>query len=82
MNKVGIAVRGTRVRHATTSWADVVLDTATSLATVGAVAFVALFAYVAFRRLGHPYELEWIEGGSLNEAADNKRTRTSPQLHE
>jgi hypothetical protein len=69
VSRVGIAVRGARVRHPTTSAADVALDAATGLAVLGAAVFIALFAYVVLRRIGHPYELEWIEGGSLNQVA-------------
>ncbi|HEX6737625.1 MAG TPA: glycosyltransferase family 39 protein [Vicinamibacteria bacterium] len=37
-----------------------------AIAVALAVAFVALWLGVALARLGHPFELEWLEGGSLD----------------
>jgi hypothetical protein len=35
----------------------------------GALLSVGTFVFIAFHRVGHPFELEWIEGGSLDEVA-------------
>lgn len=37
-----------------------------ALCLAGALAFVVAFLRVALARIGHPYELEWMEGGSVD----------------
>ena len=39
------------------------------LAILAGLAFLALFVGIAFMRAGHPFELEWMEGGMLTHAA-------------
>jgi hypothetical protein len=40
------------------------LQDALVLAALGGAALaVGTFAFIAFHRVGHPFELEWIEGG-------------------
>jgi hypothetical protein len=39
---------------------------ATGATAAAALAFVALFLAVALMRIGYPYELEWMEGGTLD----------------
>ena len=36
-------------------------------AAAGAALFLVFFAFMAFRRLPYPFELEWMEGGALEE---------------
>jgi hypothetical protein len=44
--------------------------TALTVAVLAGAALAALaYLYVALRRIGYPYELEWIEGGSLQHVA-------------
>jgi len=33
---------------------------------LSALAYLLLFLYLALRRLGYPYELEWMEGGTVD----------------
>lgn len=39
------------------------------VAILAGLAFLALFVGIAFMRAGHPFELEWMEGGMLTHAA-------------
>ncbi|MGA2819250.1 MAG: glycosyltransferase family 39 protein [Anaerolineales bacterium] len=36
---------------------------------LGSVAYILAFAYIAIRRMPYPFELEWMEGGSLVQVA-------------
>jgi hypothetical protein len=38
----------------------------TSVMVIGAVLFIALYGALAIKRLAYPYELEWMEGGSVD----------------
>lgn len=45
---------------------------------------VALYLYVALRRIGYPYELEWLEGGAVeivNRVAHGQGIYVRPSLH-
>jgi len=53
------------------------------LAGVGAVGFLALYVLVALRRIDHPYELEWMEGGVVDHVRrvlDGRRLYDAPSL--
>ncbi|MGA1875198.1 MAG: glycosyltransferase family 39 protein [bacterium] len=34
---------------------------------IGAVSYIIVFIFIAFYRIGYPFELEWLEGGSLDQ---------------
>jgi hypothetical protein len=34
-------------------------------ALIGGLAFIAAYLFVALSRIGYPFELEWMEGGSV-----------------
>jgi hypothetical protein len=59
----------TAMRRTVRHLSDAAYLSATSLSAAGclaaALAFIGAFLWVALRRMGHPYELEWMEGGVL-----------------
>ena len=51
---------------------------------VAAVAPIAIYLYVAVRRLGYPFELEWLEGGEVeivNRVVHGQAIYVAPSLH-
>ena len=51
---------------------------------VAALAPIAIYVYVAVRRLGYPFELEWLEGGEVeivNRAVHGQAIYVAPSLH-
>ena len=51
---------------------------------VAAVAPIAIYIYVAVRRLGYPFELEWLEGGEVeivNRVVHGQAIYVAPSLH-
>lgn len=65
------------------SAARVARTATTALALAGAAWYALAYLYVALRRFGYPYELEWLEGGVLDEVRrviDGKQLYTQPAL--
>jgi hypothetical protein len=51
---------------------------------VAALAPIAIYVYVAARRLGYPFELEWLEGGEVeivNRVVHGQAIYVAPSLH-
>ena len=51
---------------------------------VAALAPIAIYIYVAVRRLGYPFELEWLEGGEVeivNRVVHGQAIYVAPSLH-
>lgn len=61
-----------------------VLTATRVVVVVASLVPVGVYLYVALRRLGYPYELEWLEGGAVEivrRAADGQSLYVAPTLH-
>ena len=70
-------------RSSRLSWATFT-RAARAVTVVAALVPIGLYLYVALRRIGYPYELEWLEGGAaeiVRRAAEGHSLYVAPTLH-
>jgi dolichyl-phosphate-mannose-protein mannosyltransferase len=64
-----VAIESRARKPRTARWSAAIYSVLKVGVAAGAVTYAAEYAYVLAHRIGYPFELEWIEGGSLNSVA-------------